>query len=454
MRLLVRSLRATIAILGTAVLAAALTVAACSQGSSGGGGHSKRSGAGTGAGTGTGSSAGGAGSSTTPATPSDDPNDWVVDTTVDYDPVISAPTWVVPSPALPARASPGFLSNNNVAIRFHDGRLFLAWRTNETHFASANARIFVVSSADQGVTWDFEHEVAIGADVREPALISIGGSLILQYFEAGTNPIAFEPKAMWHTVRTGPGAFSAPATFGLPGEVPWDVKVRGGRAWMTSYRGDHYSLGAGTIDVLFQVSTDGLSWQPVDPARPVVYQGGVSEVGFELDETGELWAVTRNEDGDATGFGSHVATAPAADLAHWTFPATSDPERYDSPEMFRHGDDLYLVARRDLGGPFDLGLTFLPFEALRVANLAAYSLRAKTTTLYKIDRATRAVVPIVDLPGNGDTAFPSICRTGEHTFLLANYTSPLGNPDRTWISGQVHPDGTQIYLLTITFVPK
>ena len=29
--------------------------------------------------------------------------------------------------------------------------------------------------------------------------------------------------------------------------------------------------------------------------------------------------------------------------------------------MFRHGDDLYLVARRDLGGPYDGGLSSLSF---------------------------------------------------------------------------------------------
>ena len=58
---------------------------------------------------------------------------------------------------------------------------------------------------------------------------------------------------------------------------------------------------------------------------PVVYTGGVSEVGFAFDGEGNLWGVTRNEDGDASGFGSHVVFAPADDLANWQFPDTLEP---------------------------------------------------------------------------------------------------------------------------------
>ena len=47
-----------------------------------------------------------------------------------------------------------------------------------------------------------------------------------------------------------------------------------------------------------------------------------------------------------------------------------------------------------------------------------------------------------------------IRRTGPHTFLMANYTSPLDEPDISWIEGQTNPRGTQLYFLTITFVPE
>lgn len=383
--------------------------------------------------------------------PSDDPADWPVEPRA-YEPAISALRFVVPSGALPPWLDLG-VANNNCALCFHEGRLFLAWRTAEVHFPSPLARLLVVSSADLGETWDFELEVAIGADLREPTLLSCGSSLVLHYFEGGKSHIAFEPRHVWQCVREGRARWSAPVAVAEPGEVPWDLKVRGGRAWMTSYLGNHYGAGPSAIDVLFRSAPDGISWAPVDPARPSVYRGGVSEVAFEFDEAGVLWAVGRNEDGDRTGFGTVLASAPAGGLG-WSFAARSDPERYDSPRMIRHGRDLYVLARRDVGGPFDKGLTWLPFEAQKAANMGAYSLRPKRTALYKLDRVRRKLAWLLDLPGNGDTAFPAVARMGAHDFLVANYTSPLGNPDRTWIHGQTSAEGTQIYLLTLSFAPR
>jgi hypothetical protein len=223
---------------------------------------------------------------------------------------------------------------------------------------------------------------------------------------------------------------------------------------MTSYLGNHYSVGEGKVDVRFNVSEDGRTWKALGPASGAVYTGGVSEVGFEFDRSGKLWAVTRNEDGDASGFGSHLATAEPGNLGQWFVPSRSDPYRYDSPRMFRHGDDLYLVARRSIGGEFDRGHHWLPFSTQKILNFAAYSLSAKRTALYQIDRERHEVKWVMDLPGDGDTAFPSILRTGPHTFVVANYTSPLRHPHRDWIWGQISPQGTQIYFVTIQFRPK
>jgi hypothetical protein len=421
-------------------IALALALAGCGGGGSGGGGG-----------------AAGAASALPPApaaTPSDDPADWIVDPTRVYDPVISAPFQVVPSPSLPPQVH-DLPSNNNCALCFHDGRLFFAFRTGETHFASKNVRMYVLSSTDLGRTWTCEHEIALGADVREPTLISIGGHLVLHFFEGGTIPLAFEPKHIWQIERLGPGSWSAPRAVLAPGEVPWEVKVRGKTAFMTSYSGTtHYGAGRAAIDLHFWRSPDGLSWSPVDPSHPTLYTGGVSEVGWEFTETGDLFAVLRNEDGDTTGWGSMVATAPAADLGRWTFPPVSDPERYDSPRMFRHGRDLYLLARRDVNGPFDQGLRSLSFEEQRNTYLLWYSLRPKRTALYRIDEQQRRVVWLADLPSDGDTAFPAVARLDADTYLVANYTSPLGNPDRSWIHGQLSPEGTLIYFLTIRFVPR
>ena len=386
--------------------------------------------------------------------PSDDPAHWNVDTSVQYKAVASTPRWVVPSAALPGAAKHG-VANNNVDIVLHGDRLYMAWRTGPTHFASTNIEMLVVSSTDMGQTWDFEYKVAMGADVREPRFLSHNGQLWMLYFEAGTNPVQFDPKVMWRTRRVELGQWTTPEKWGAPRVVPWALKVRGGKVYLTSYKGPHYNAGMGAMDLMFQVSSDGLSWSPVAGSKGgVVYHGGNSEAAFEFDEAGDLWAVTRNEDGDSTGFGSHLCTARASAPGAWICPGKSDPERYDSPWMVRHGKDLYLVARRDVGGPFDQGLTGLTFKQKKSKYLQAYSLRPKRTALYRIDRAQKKVVHLMDLPGVGDTAFPSVRRTGAHTFLMANYTAPLDRPDISWIEAQMSSKGTQIYLLELKFVPK
>src|SRR5262249_57246634 len=92
-------------------------------------------------------------------------------------------------------------------------------------------------------------------------------------------------------------------------------------------------------------------WSGAGRPDGIVYRGGASEASFEFDDTGRLWAVTRNEDGDATGFGSHVVTAPPDRPGAWEFPPSSAPQRYDSPPPFPHAPTLYLIARRDVGTP-------------------------------------------------------------------------------------------------------
>ena len=373
--------------------------------------------------------------------PSNDPADYVVDTSVSYALEVSEPRWIVPSDTIPVEIDVQE-SNNNVDICYFDGRLFMSWRSGPTHFASEDPQMHVMSSSDDGKTWEFEHTIDIGTDLREPRLISYQGKLQLLFFQAGVIMTAFEPQRILRTWRNGFQDWSELETVNPEPEVPWDIKVRNDRLFMTSYAGGHYEEDS-DVEVYFKESTDGLTWEKVN-GKENVYTGGVSEVAFEFAADGTLWLVTRNEDGDASGYGSHVCYAPADNITEWVCPAICDPERYDSPEMFRHGDTLYLVARRDIGGPYG------PDDA----NVIDYSLRPKRTAIYQIDQEQKQVVHIMDIPGAGDTAFPAIWRTGPHSFLMANYTSPLDEPDVTWLEGQSSRRGTQIYLMDINFVAE
>ena len=385
-----------------------------------------------------------------PPTPTSTPSATPAPT--DFDVVASAPRFIIPGDTLPAQFQP-FASNNNVDLRFHDGRLYLAWRAAPNHFAGTDTHLYIMSSADGGETWAYERDIFLATDMREPRLLAFNGFLQLMFFEAGSDAGQFTPVRMWRTRRLGPAQWSDLELLSDAGEVPWDVKIHDGVAYRTSYMGDHYGAGeTSDVEVFFKQSSDGTQWTNVgDRAR--VYVGGVSEVAFDFDRDGRLWAVTRNEDGDATGFGSHLCTAPPDDLSAWDCPSVTDPERYDSPKMFRHGDDLYLLARRDVGGPYDGRDADLSLAERRGRYLIAYSLRPKRFALYKIDRQARRVTHVMDLPGVGDTAFPAVQQTGPDSYLIANYTSPLDEPDVSWLRGQTNPRGTQIYLLTLTFVP-
>ncbi|MFT5054266.1 MAG: hypothetical protein ACI97X_001292, partial [Oceanospirillaceae bacterium] len=88
----------------------------------------------------------------------------------------------------------------------------------------------------------------------------------------------------------------------------------------------------------------------------------------------------------------------------------------------------------------------------RIRNWTGYSFTPKTTALFKINQETRKVEWVMDLPGAGDTAFPSIIRLDKHRFLFANYTSPINHPKRSWLAGQLGK--TKIYLQVLSFEPK
>ena len=53
--------------------------------------------------------------------------------------------------------------------------------------------MYIASSTDLGRSWALEKVIEKGKDLREPYLLEVNGTLFFYFFEAGTNPIAFEP---------------------------------------------------------------------------------------------------------------------------------------------------------------------------------------------------------------------------------------------------------------------
>ena len=169
-----------------------------------------------------------------------------------------------------------------------------------------------------------------------------------------------------------------------------------------------------------------------------------------------MWGIGRNEDGDESGWGSRLFYFDIAtmDKPQWT-EEKSNPNIYESPRMFTHEGEVYLIARTDPKGPFMSNNTLnnFPSTVHHLYDLVAYSFRPHGTAIWRLNKAQKTLEWLLDLPGCGDTAFPSIVPLDNHRFMILNYSSPDCNSDEdlSWIVGQLSPNGTVIYALTIEF---
>ena len=358
---------------------------------------------------------------------------------------------IVPSEGLP----PAVIlrqANNNLDVVSHNGRVYLAFRTAPSHFASSKVTIYVVSSEDE-TSWDFETAFELGTDLREPRFLSWSGRLFLYFALLGTSPINFEPGEFMVSEYLGPGNWSPEQSCYEPGFIPWRTKVIDGVPYMLAYVGGEgiYDLDAEPIRVHWLTTKDGYDWEPVIPDQPVVLEGGGSETDFVFTEDGALIAVSRNEMGDESGYGMNICRAEPESLGQWD--CVNDPKKYDSPLMFRHGDGIYLIGRRNLSetGNYDLGYKDMSPTVRHLLYELDYWIHPKRTSLWKIDPETLEVEFLVDFPSRGDTCFPGIVHLSGNRFAVYNYTSPLNGPDAVWVVGQVGP--TSIVRTELEFIP-
>jgi hypothetical protein len=299
----------------------------------------------------------------------------------------------------------------------------------------------VLSTADRSA-WKREAELALGSDVREPRLLAFNGVLFLYFYEAGVNPLRFEPKRLLSCERRADGTWTAPGDFYKPGYVPWRVRQHQGNAYMSVYYGRGlYEAGETPSDIRLLTSKDGRNWNPISEA-PQLNRVGAEEPEFDFDEQGNLVALVRLE----VGGGSLLCTAPRDDLAHWT--THTSAYKYDSSFMFRHGGQSYVIARRNVAGPSDRGWN-LPPSINNTVNLVLYSLTRKRTSLYRVDLDAHALTPLFDLPSKGDTAFAAVAPLDDGTYYVVNYSNQLDGPDWPWCLGQLRP--TLLYACTLNF---
>jgi hypothetical protein len=367
-------------------------------------------------------------------------------------PAMTPPVTVVPSDGLPSEVKVD-ASNANLSVAPFQGRIFLVFRTAKWQIADDNARLYVVSSADQ-VHWRFEGVFTYNRDLREPRLLVWHGHLYLYFALLGSNAAAFEPGRTLGTQWQAPGKWTKPKRI-IPIDdfIAWSVKLHQGRPYMLGYTG-----GGGTFQpnpppkyVYWLTTADGFNWHPVNAAHPIVYTGQCGETDFAfLPADGSMVTACQTEEVDSLGWCAKVCTAPAA--ATWQWTCRGDPRRLDSPFVFVDSGNVYVIARRqpNFGGDYDLHLPTLPdIDAQFAAYDAAYAATTKRCALWSIDPATRTFAPLVDVPGTGDTCYPSIIEQPNNHYLVYKYTSPL-DTDPPW--GTALTVGrTLIYRHTLSF---
>ena len=142
------------------------------------------------------------------------------------------------------------------------------------------------------------------------------------FFKAGTDPLEFAPDNI-HYIEKIDGKWSDPVKVygvqytqiahmhhlvtlqssnssainehhekvGQPGEVIWQVQHAGSNLYTTSYIGKTYQFELpADINLHFNKSgdTDGTSWKPVNLEQEIIYNGGISEEGFQTMNVSNL----------------------------------------------------------------------------------------------------------------------------------------------------------------------
>jgi len=353
------------------------------------------------------------------------------------------PACVVPGPGLPPDLEIQ-ASNNVIDLVEFEGAFYLAFRTGPTHYASPKARIIVLRSTDRA-RWELDTTIEKpDADLREPRFLVYQGRLFLYFIEAGNTFYWFEPQGIFAIERVGPGRWTPSRAIFEPGYIIWRAKAHNGVAYMSVYYGKGlYNLFRPAGEVRLLASTDGYDWRPVSE-KPQVTGEGAEEADFAFDAEGNLVAVVRLE-----MQGGMVCRAPKDDLGAWECRYT--PHKYDSPFLLRRGGAFYVVARRNVSGAYDRGWNRLPGALRRGSQLIRYAFTRKRTSLFRLDVDGMELVPILDFPSKGDTAYAALAPIGENAYYMVYYSTDIAGRDWPWSLGQVI--GCNIYETVIAFPP-
>jgi hypothetical protein len=331
-------------------------------------------------------------------------------------------------------------SNNNLDLVQFNGKYFWAFRTAPNHFASKKAVLYVLSSTDLE-TWNYETEIKLESDLREPRFAVYHDTLNLYFFRGGTKTFRFEPKELLLCRKPVNGPWSSPQSAQLDGFVPWRVRERKDTLYLSAYYGKHLYQNNHHSNLRLFSSTDAVHWKPLTE-EPQVNILSAEEGEFIFDKAGNLFATVRLE-----GTGALICKADKTSIGQWKTLRTKT--KYDSALLFDHKDDVYLVSRRNLDGDIDKVKHRKNETQGRARNLIRYSITRKVTSLFKLNKEDLSMSELCTFPSTGDNAYAAISQSGPNEYVLMNYSSDIHGPRKNWIRGQL--GRTYIYWTKLRF---
>ena len=73
--------------------------------------------------------------------------------------------------------------------------------------------------------------------------------------------------------------WTSPEEWGHKGECTWQFNTHNNSSYAISFSGTEGVTSFGNVQLFFNQSYDGITWNPVDEEKPILYEnGGISEV--------------------------------------------------------------------------------------------------------------------------------------------------------------------------------
>lgn len=284
-------------------------------------------------------------------------------------------------------------------IRWKD-KIWLTFRScPDGHMVFPTSKVVVMSSADEGKTWELEHRFSVEKrDVRDPHFLAFQGKLLIYTgtWYSGEGELPRDQydlnKHLGYAVFTEDGQeWSEPHQLeGTYGHYIWRAASHDGKAYLCGRRKRNYSedeTGAGgtaIVESAMLQSEDGLNWR----FHTLFQEDRGNETAFLFEPDGNMLSVSRSR--------TNIAVLGRSRPPYLEFSRVDLPEHIGGPLLAKWGPHTLVGGRRTTdNGP--------------------------KTTLYWLKE--NSLIPFAQLPSGGDNSYPGFVELKDGRGLVSWYST-------------------------------